>query len=139
MKKSEVFHKFSKNYHIKRPEEAMEYVKAFIIGGFICVIGQILIDKTSLTPARILTGFTVAGLALTAAGLYQPIVDFAGQGATVPISGFGYLMAKGVEKAVKADGFIGIFTGALTASAGGIGVAIAGSVIAGFLSRSKEK
>lgn len=117
----------------------MEYVKAFIVGGFICVIGQILIDKTSLTPARILTGFTVAGIALTAFGLYKPIVDFANQGATVPISGFGYLMASGVEKAVKSDGFIGIITGALTASAGGIGVAVTGSVIAGFLSKSKEK
>ncbi len=117
----------------------MDYVRAFIIGGLICAIGQILIDKTALTPARILTGFTIAGIVLTALGLYQPIVDFAQQGATVPISGFGYLMAEGVKKAVKADGFIGIITGALSASAGGIGAAITGSVIAGFLSKSKEK
>lgn len=117
----------------------MEYVKAFIVGGFICVIGQILIDKTALTPARILTGFTIAGILLTALGLYQPIVEFAQQGAAVPISGFGYLMAEGVKKAVKDDGFTGIITGALKAAAGGIGAAVTGSVIAGFLSKSKEK
>lgn len=117
----------------------MEYILAFVTGGFICVIGQILIDKTSLTPARILTGFTVAGVILTALGLYQPLVDFAGQGATVPISGFGYLMATGVEKAVKESGALGILTGALTAAAGGIGAAVTGSVIAGLFFRSKEK
>ncbi len=117
----------------------MEYILAFITGGFICVIGQILIDKTSLTPARILTGFTVAGVILTALGLYQPLVDFAGQGATVPISGFGYLMATGVEKAVKESGALGILTGAFTAAAGGICAAVTCSVIAGLLSRSKEK
>lgn len=117
----------------------MEYIIAFVTGGFICVIGQILIDKTSLTPARILTGFTVAGVVLTALGLYQPFVDFAGQGAAVPISGFGYLMASGVEKAVKENGFIGIITGALTAASGGICAAITGSVIAGLISKSKEK
>lgn len=117
----------------------MEYVNAFVVGGFICVIGQILIDKTSLTPARILTGFTVAGVVLTALGLYQPLVDFAGQGASVPISGFGYLMASGVEKAVRENGALGIITGALTAAAGGICTAILGSVIAGLISRSKEK
>ncbi|MBQ5347918.1 MAG: SpoVA/SpoVAEb family sporulation membrane protein [Ruminococcus sp.] len=117
----------------------MDYVIAFITGGFICVIGQLLIDKTSLTPARILTGFTVAGVILTALGLYKPFVDFAGQGATVPISGFGYLMASGVEKAVNENGAVGIITGALTAAAGGICAAVSGSVIAGLLSKSKEK
>ncbi len=117
----------------------MDYIKAFVVGGFICVIGQLLIDKTALTPARILTGFTVTGVILTAVGIYQPIVDFAGQGAAVPISGFGYLMATGVEQAVKSEGALGIITGALTAAAGGICAAISGSVIAGFLSKSKEK
>ena len=117
----------------------MEYVIAFTVGGFICVIGQILIDKTQLTPARILTGFTIAGIVLTAFGVYKPLVDFAGSGASVPISGFGYLMASGVEKAVKENGAIGILTGALTAAAGGICAAVTGSVIAGLLSRSKEK
>ncbi len=117
----------------------MEYIIAFVTGGSICVLGQLLIDKTSLTPARILTGFTVAGVFLTAAGLYKPFVDFAGQGATVPISGFGYLMASGVEKAVNESGALGIITGALTAAAGGICAAVSGSVIAGLLSKSKEK
>ncbi|MCH5304372.1 MAG: stage V sporulation protein AE [Ruminococcus sp.] len=117
----------------------MDYVNAFLVGGLICVIGQILIDKTALTPARILTGFVVAGVILTALGLYKPLVDFAGQGASVPISGFGFLMAEGVEKAVKADGAIGIITGPLTAAAGGICVAIVFSVIAGLLCKSKEK
>ncbi len=117
----------------------MEYIIAFVTGGSICVLGQLLIDKTSLTPARILTGFTVAGVFLTAVGLYKPFVDFAGLGATVPISGFGYLMASGVEKAVNESGALGIITGALTAAAGGICAAVSGSVIAGLLSKSKEK
>ncbi len=117
----------------------MDYVYAFLVGGAICVIGQILIDKTALTPARILTGFVVAGVILTAFGLYKPLVDFAGAGASVPISGFGHLMAQGVEKALKEDGPIGIITGPLTAAAGGICVAIVFSVFAGLVSKSKEK
>lgn len=117
----------------------MDYIISFIVGGLICVFGQLLIDKTSLTPARILTGFVIAGVILTAFGLYKPFAEFAGQGATVPISGFGYLMAAGVEEAVQKNGAIGILTGALTASAGGICAAVTGSVIAGLISRSKEK
>lgn len=117
----------------------MDYIISFVIGGLICVFGQFLIDKTNLTPARILTGFVVAGVILTALGIYGPFAELAGQGAAVPISGFGYLMASGVEKAVKESGALGILTGSLTAAAGGICAAISGSVIAGLLSKSKEK
>ena len=95
----------------------MDYLWAFVVGGLICVVGQILIDKTKLTPARILTGFVVAGVILTAIGVYKPLAEFAGAGATVPISGFGYLMAQGVEKAIHSDGAIGILTGGFTAAA----------------------
>ncbi len=117
----------------------MKYVPAFLIGGAICVIGQLLIDKTSLTPARILTSFVVAGVILTALGLYEPLVNFAGAGATVPISGFGYLMANGVKEAIAQNGAMGILTGALTASAAGIACAIVFSFIAALLSRSTDK
>lgn len=117
----------------------MDFIISFVIGGLICALGQILIDKTNLTPARILTGFVIAGIILTAVGLYKPFAEFAGEGALVPISGFGYLMASGVEKAVKDSGAVGILTGALTAAAGGICAAISGSVIAGLIFRSKEK
>ena len=89
----------------------MQYVNAFWVGGLICVAGQILIDKTKLTPARILTGFVVAGVILGAIGLYKPLVDFAGAGASVPISGFGFLMSEGVRKALAQDGALGILTG----------------------------
>jgi len=102
----------------------MEYLKAFAVGGLICVIGQILIDKTKLTPARILVSFVAAGVFLQLFGIYEPIVKFAQAGATVPLTGFGYLLGKGVEKAVGENGFLGIFTGGLTASAGGIAAAI---------------
>ena len=102
----------------------MDYLWAFVVGGLICVVGQILIDKTKLTPARILTGFVVAGVILTAIGVYKPLAEFAGAGATVPISGFGYLMAQGVEKAIHSDGAIGILTGGFTAAAAGIAAAI---------------
>ncbi len=103
------------------------------------MIGQLLIDRTSLTPARILTGFVVAGVILSAVGLYEPLVDFAGAGATVPLSGFGHLMAQGVKDAVDRDGAIGILTGALTASAAGIGAAVLLSLIAGLIGKPKEK
>ena len=93
----------------------MQYVNAFWVGGLICVAGQILIDKTKLTPARILTGFVVAGVILGAIGLYKPLVDFAGAGASVPISGFGFLMSEGVRKALAQDGALGILTGVLQA------------------------
>lgn len=117
----------------------MSYVFAFLTGGLICVIGQVLIDKTSLTPARILTSFVVAGVVLAALGLYEPLVQFAGAGATVPISGFGYLMANGVKDAIAKDGALGILTGALTASAAGIACAIVFSFLAALVSRPGDK
>lgn len=109
--------------------DIMMYVKAFIVGGTICVIGQILIDKTKLTPARILVSFVVCGVILTVLGLYEYVVDFAGAGATVPIIGFGYTLGKGVIKGIQENGVLGIFTGGVKAAAGGI----AASVIFGYL------
>ena len=91
----------------------MEYLQAFLVGGILCLIGQILVDKTSLTPARILVSYVVAGVVLGALGIYEPIVQFGGAGATVPLTGFGYNLAKGVRKAVTEEGFLGIFTGGL--------------------------
>lgn len=117
----------------------MDYLWAFVVGGLICVIGQILIDKTKLTPARILTGFVVAGVILTAIGVYKPLAEFAGAGATVPISGFGYLMAQGVEKAIHSDGAIGILTGGFTAAAAGIAAAILFGFLAGLFSKPGDK
>ncbi|MBR5227826.1 MAG: stage V sporulation protein AE [Clostridia bacterium] len=102
----------------------MQYLKVFLTGGLICVIGQILIDKTKLTPARILVFFVTAGVILTGLGIYQYIVDFGGTGATVPISGFGYCLATGVIEEVEKEGAIGIFTGGIKAAAGGISAAI---------------
>lgn len=102
----------------------MEYLKAFLCGGILCLIGQILIDKTPLTPAKILVSYVTAGVALSAVGLYQPLVDWAGAGATVPLTGFGHLLAKGVKKAVEQDGFLGALTGGVTSAAGGITAAI---------------
>ena len=96
------------------------YLKAFLVGGALCLIGQLLIDKTKLTPARILTSYVVAGVVLGALGLYQPLVDFAGAGASVPLTGFGNLLAKGVREAVEEKGLVGAFTGGIGASAGGI-------------------
>lgn len=98
--------------------------KAFFVGGLFCAVGQVLIDKTKLTPARILVGYVVAGVLLSALGLYQPIVDFAGAGATVPLTGFGHLLATGVQKAVAEKGLLGALTGGLTASAAGITAAM---------------
>ena len=95
----------------------MEYIKAFMIGGLLCLIGQIFIDLTKWTPARILVSYVVIGVLLGAIGLYEPIADFAGAGATVPLTGFGYNLAKGVKEAIKQQGFLGIFSGGLTASA----------------------
>lgn len=117
----------------------MEYLRAFVIGGILCVIGQILIDKTKLTPARILVSYVVAGVLLGGLGVYQPIVDFAGAGATVPLTGFGYTLAKGVKEAVTEKGFLGIFTGGLKATAGGITAAIAAGLLVSFLFRPKDK
>jgi stage V sporulation protein AE len=111
----------------------MDYVNAFICGGILCAIGQLLIDLTNLTPARILTGYVVAGVLLQAVGVYQPIVDWGGAGATVPLLGFGYSLAKGVAKAVGEKGALGILTGGLTATAGGIAAAVVFGLIAAIL------
>ena len=117
----------------------MEYLWAFLIGGFICVIGQILIDKTKLTPARILVGYVVLGVLLGAVGLYQPFLEFAGAGAAVPLSGFGNLLAKGVREAIDEKGFIGIFLGGLKACSGGITAAIIAGLLAAVIFKAKDK
>ena len=117
----------------------LDYLKAFAVGGVLCVIGQLLIDKTKLTPARILTAYVVSGVILGAVGLYQPIADWAGAGATVPLTGFGNTLAMGVKKAVETDGLLGVFTGGFTASAAGICAAVFfGSLIA-LIFKPKEK
>ena len=117
----------------------MEYLKAFLIGGALCLIGQLLIDKTGLTPARILVCYVVAGVILGGVGLYGPFAEFAGAGATVPLTGFGNLLARGVKEAVDEKGFLGIFTGGLKATAGGITAAIAAGLLASLLFRAKDK
>ena len=117
----------------------MEYLKAFIIGGILCAIGQIFIDKTKLTPARILVGFVVGGVILSALGFYEPLVEFAGAGATVPLSGFGHSLAKGVRSAVTEKGFLGIFTGGISATAGGISAAIVFGFLIALLFKPKDK
>lgn len=113
----------------------LDCLYAFLIGGLLCLIGQVLIDYTKLTPARILVGYVVGGVILTAVGLYGPLVDFAGAGATVPLSGFGYSLAKGVEKAVAEYGFIGALSGGLTATATGIAAAMFFGYLASFVSK----
>ncbi len=118
---------------------AIDILKAFLVGGFICAVGQLLIDYTKLTPARILTGFVVAGVFLSAIGLYKPLSDFAGAGASVPLTGFGHLLAEGVRKAVDKDGFVGIFTGGMTASAGGITAALLAGLAASLVFKQKDK
>lgn len=117
----------------------MEYLKAFLVGGGLCLIGQILIDKTKLTPARILVAYVVIGVILGGIGIYEPLAEFAGAGATVPLTGFGSTLAKGVRVAINEVGFIGIFTGGLKASAGGITAAILAGLIAAFLFKAKDK
>ena len=117
----------------------MDFLKAFLVGGLLCLIGQILIDKTKLTPARILVSYVVIGVALGATGLYEKLVDFAGAGATVPLTGFGYNLAKGVKEAVDQDGFIGILTGGLKAAAGGITAAILSGLVVSLVFRDKDK
>lgn len=102
----------------------MDYVRAFVTGGVLCLIGQILIDKTKMTPARILVSFVTAGVILTALGIYDPIVKFGGAGATVPLTGFGYALAKGTLKGVQEHGLLGVFTGGVTGTAGGIAAAV---------------
>lgn len=117
----------------------MQYLHAFITGAIICAFSQILIDKTKLTPARILVCYVVAGVILTACGVYQPIVDWGGAGATVPLFGFGYSLAKGVAKGVDEKGLLGVFTGGVTGAAGGIAAAIVFGFLFALLSRSPDK
>ena len=117
----------------------MNYIWAFVIGGLFCVLAQILIDKTALTPARILVGYVVLGVFLGAIGVYGPLVEFAGAGATVPLTGFGYLLSEGVREAVRERGAIGIFTGALTAAAGGTSAALIFGFLASIFFKSKPK
>lgn len=117
----------------------MEYLKAFLCGGLLCVIGQILIDKTKLTPARILTTYVVAGVILGGIGVYQYLVDWAGSGATVPLTGFGYTLAKGVKEAVGQKGLLGALTGGMTSTAAGITAAIFFGVLVASIFKSRPK
>lgn len=117
----------------------MEYIKAFVIGGILCAIGQILIDKTKLTPARILTSYVVAGVILGAVGLYEPFAKWAGAGATVPLTGFGNLLARGVQEAVKKSGLLGAFTGGFTSAAGGIAAAVFFGYFIALIFKSRDK
>ena len=117
----------------------MDYCKAFLVGGALCAIGQILVDKTKLTPARILTIYVVCGVLLSAAGLYEPFLQWAGAGASVPLTGFGHILAKGVKKAVGECGLLGAFTGGLTASAAGICAAVFFGVVMSVFFRPREK
>lgn len=117
----------------------MQYVNAFIVGGVICALSQILIDKTKLTPARILTAYVVLGVILTAIGLYKPLVDFASAGATVPLIGFGYTLAEGVKTAVAESGLLGVFTGGVKAAAGGISAAVFFGLLTALLFRPADK
>lgn len=116
-----------------------DYLYSFLIGGAFCVVAQIFIDKTKVTAARILVSYVVLGVILTALGLYQPIVDFAKSGATVPLTGFGYLLAKGVEKAVKEDGFFGVLYGGLKATSAGIAASFTFALVWAILFKSREK
>ena len=117
----------------------MEYLKAFLCGGILCVIGQILIDKTTLTPAKILVSYVTAGVILSGVGVYQHLVDWGGAGATVPLTGFGFALAKGVKKAVAEQGLLGALTGGITATAGGVAAAVVLSVLVAFVCSPKPK
>lgn len=117
----------------------MSYINAFLVGGALCLIAQVLIDKTKLTPARILVSYVVTGVFLGAIGVYEPLVDFAGAGATVPLTGFGYNIAKGVKEAVQEQGFLGILTGGLKSTSGGITAAILAGLVASLLFKAKDK
>ena len=120
-------------------EILFEYIKAFAVGGALCVFGQLLIDYTKLTPARILTLYVVLGVVLGAVGVYQPLADWAGAGATVPLTGFGNLLAKGVKKAVAESGLLGAFTGGFTAAAGGICAAVFFGLLVALLFKPGDK
>ena len=117
----------------------MIFLRAFLVGGAICVVGQLLIDRTGLTPARILTGFVVAGVVLGGLGLYGPLTEWAGAGATVPLTGFGNLLAKGVRAAVDRQGLLGVLTGGVTAAAGGITAAVFFALVMGLIFSPKDK
>lgn len=117
----------------------MEYLRAFLVGGVLCLIGQILIDRTQLTPARILTGYVVAGVILSGVGLYGAVVDFAGAGATVPLTGFGHCLVEGVKKAVDTQGLLGALTGGLTAAAGGVTAAVFFGLLFGAIFPARDK
>lgn len=117
----------------------MEYLNAFLCGGLLCAVGQIILNRTNLTPARILTGYVVAGVFLQAVGVYQYVVDWGGAGATVPLTGFGYSLAKGVAGAVAEKGLLGVITGGLTATSGGIAAAVVFGLLMAILCRPKEK
>ena len=120
-------------------ESFLEYAKAFLVGGTLCAIGQLLIDHTKLTPARILTSYVVAGVILSALGLYQPLVDWAGAGACVPLTGFGHNLAKGIREAVAEDGLLGAFTGGFTAASAGLCAAVFFGLIASLIFKPKDK
>lgn len=117
----------------------MDIIKSFLFGGFLCLIGQLLIDKTKLTPARILVCYVVMGVLLSGIGIYEKLVDLFGAGATVPLTGFGHTLAKGVAKAIDKTGFLGILTGGLEATAGGITAAIIAGLAAGLIFKPKDK
>ena len=117
----------------------MEYFNAFWVGGLLCVVGQLLIDRTRLTPARIMVLFVTSGVVLGALGIYGPLVEFAGCGATVPLTGFGWALSEGVRKAVEEEGFLGIFTGGLTAGAAGTTAAIFFGYVAALVARPRDK
>lgn len=123
----------------KQGDISMMYLKAFLVGGFICAIGECLVLRTKLTPARILVCYILAGLVLSAFGLYQPIVDFAGAGATVPLTGFGHSLCQGVKHAVEESGLIGAFTGGLSATAGGIAAAVLFGTLVAFFFQPRAK
>lgn len=120
-------------------DTVLEYVRAFLCGGLLCLIGQVLIDKTALTPARILVAYVVSGVVLGGLGIYKYVVEFGGAGATVPLTGFGYLLSKGVEKAVDEQGILGALTGGLTAAAGGIGAAIFFGYLVALIFKPRSK
>ena len=117
----------------------MDYLKAFLIGGLLCLVAQILIDRTKLTPARILVGYVVSGVILGALGIYEPLVKFAGAGATVPLSGFGYTLVKGVRESINQQGLIGILTGGLKATAGGIAASVVAGLFCSMIFKKKDK
>lgn len=117
----------------------MDYIKAFIFGGILCAIGQVILDKTKLTPARVLVSYVVIGVILGGIGIYKPFADYAGAGATVPLTGFGFSLAKGVKQAVQEDGFIGILSGGLKSTAAGITTAIVAGLLASLIFKAKDK